>query len=922
MKISQKVALIVTLLILFYTSIVFVVLTFYIAPQFLDIEKNDTRLNLERTLSMIEREIRSLENYAVDYARWDDTYRFIQRRDQDYLESNFNPTSMSQQNIDFVLLHRPDGTTAFEQAYDYSKVPPVSLPADAIIGSLIAMTTIPVSEPLRSGIISTPSGLMLIASCPITDSNNTQKPRGRLIAGRFFNAAEQERLREQHRFDFLIHPLSGENCLSEDLVARIQKKPLGVFIRRENTYTGYRLLHDINGAPIAAVSLKHRIQFANAGILVVRSAIALLVTGSLVLLAVILFLLRRKIIRPIEALTGAASAITAREDFFERLPDTRHDEIGSLASAFNLLLDKLLVINASLEIRVEQRTRALEESNHELLLLGRVFDNSLDGIIITDTAGSIVKVNDAFTKITGYSAEEVIGKDPSLLKSNRHDDTYFNEMVRLVQETGKWSGEIWARHKRGRVFPEWISLSAIADASGTVTHYMGIFHDISDAKQQESYIKYQAFHDTLTGLPNRTLLFERMHKAIARNRTSGFKMALLFLDLDHFKNINDSLGHEYGDILLQHVAERLEKLLRVSDTVARLGGDEFIVMIEDVADDDQPGHLAERIISCFKDPYVIKDQIFHVGTSIGIALFPDDGDEVGVLLRNADTAMYMAKEEGRLRYRHFTSSLNERVAKRLNLETELRMAITMDQFEVHYQPKYNCVKGRIDGVEGLARWRKDGKLVSPLGFIPLAEETGLIIPLDRIILEKACREMAELNTGREVPVKLALNSSAKALLKKKFPDELKTVLDKTGMKPEWFELEITETEMMKDLDATLDVIKRTAALGISIALDDFGTGYSSLSQLSRIPVNTLKIDRSFVIKIEDPDTRVAMVDTINKMAKDLKLKVVAEGVETGAQLTYLENIGCDMIQGYLISKPLPYADLLTFLGSFRLKNLQ
>ena len=340
-----------------------------------------------------------------------------------------------------------------------------------------------------------------------------------------------------------------------------------------------------------------------------------------------------------------------------------------------------------------------------------------------------------------------------------------------------------------------------------------------------------------------------MTHAIERGAERESRFAILFLDLDHFKNINDSMGHEYGDVLLQHVAERLEKLTRDSDTVARLGGDEFIVMVDDIADLDQPAVLAERIIESFRNPFIVRDQIFHMGTSIGIAVFPDNGDECSTLMRNADTAMYRAKEEGRLRYCRFTDALNERIANKIRLETDLRMAIEANEFLVYYQPKMNLSSGEIEGFEALVRWNNDGKLISPADFVPLAEETGLILPLDRIVMKRAFVDIRDLNVGRDRPYCVAVNASAKALQHRLFPDEVMMLMKQIGVRPEWVEIEITETEVMKDIDACLDVINRLSGMGLSIALDDFGTGYSSLSQLSRIPVNTLKIDRSFVMTI-------------------------------------------------------------------------
>ena len=916
MKISGKVLVSVSTIVAIYTVISFAVLKIFIAPQFMHLEMNDAQKDLSRAQHALDREIHAVSSYGADYARWDDTYRYITSPNKAYIDSNYNYAAMKAQNIDLVCITDRNGRIIFSQTFSHTGESLTPKDYSDRASPLLHLIAIGKENPdtVYNGIIETTDGLMLTTSYPIIDSQLKMPPDGRLIAGRLFDESEQTKIKEILRTDISIEPVTHDSVNSQKLLRGIAVGNGTLISKEEKVIRLFTARSDIFGQPVAILTLRHEPKISQKGFEIVNLSVLILAGCGIIVLISILLYLHKEVVDPLQRLEQRTKEIAATDDFLIRLPDAGGDEISILAQSFNHLLDRLSAINTTLELRVEERTAELAESNRGLILLGSVFESSLEGIFITDRNGILTNVNPSYTRITGFSAEEVIGSEALATKSERHDEKFYREMKQSVAQSGKWSGEIWSKNKRGRVYPQWTSISSITDENGDITHLIGVFHDISDAKQQESYIKYQAYHDTLTGLPNRVLLLERMGRTVERSTANNIRFAILFLDLDHFKNINDSMGHEYGDILLQHVAERLEKLTRVSDTISRLGGDEFIVMIEDITDDNQPGMLSDRIIDSFKNPFIVKNQIFHVGTSVGIAIFPDDGNEPSVLMRNADTAMYQAKEQGRLRYCYFTRSLNERLAVRIRMENELRMAIETNEFEVHYQPKMNIKTGAVNGFEALVRWNNNGKLIAPIEFIPLAEETGLILSLDRIVMQQTFKDIQLMNASREKPYVVALNASAKALQQKRFPEEVADMLESTGMKPEWVEIEITETDVMKDIDACLNVIRRLSEMGISIALDDFGTGYSSLSQLSRIPVNTLKIDRSFVITIDNGKNETSIIDNIYAMAKDLHLKVVAEGVETDAQLEYLTKIGCDLIQGYYFSKPLPLKKLNEFLS--------
>lgn len=639
------------------------------------------------------------------------------------------------------------------------------------------------------------------------------------------------------------------------------------------------------------------------------------------------FLLRRDIVSNIEALTERAIEIGENCDFTSRLPvRIDNDDISKLAWSINALLDRMAESNYSLEKNIEDNCSMLERSikeriselmtmNQVLTLMEEVFEHSLEGIIITDNNGVITKVNPAFTKITGYSEHDVIGNNPRVLKSDHHNPHFYKGMWDSIISEGHWAGEIWDRHKDGNAFPEWLSISAIRNSEGETSHYVGVFHDISDMKRQEELLRYHAFHDSLTGLPNRFLLKNRVEQAILHSVRDKNRFGVIFLNLDNFKKINESLGLAIGDILLKDAATRLRNIARNVDTVARHGGDEFIILVENIDDEKPVIILAQRILMEFKMPFKILDNAFHMGISMGIAIYPEDGDDFDILLRNADSAMYRAKEVGKETFAMYTVSLNERVARNLKLENELRNALEEKNFEVHYQPQMELKTGKITGVEGLARWNNVGGLVMPPdGFISFSEETGLIYEIDRVVMEKALVEIGKLHSNGLFPLKLSLNCSAKVLHLKRLPNVITGYLSKFDFKPEWFELEITETSIMQNYKESIGIIYRLKETGISISLDDFGTGYSSLSHLKNLPIDSLKIDRTFIEDLAQNKNDEHIIEAIISLSQKFGLKVIAEGVETEEQLLFLKNRGCDIVQGYYISKPLSFEKLKLFLG--------
>lgn len=543
-----------------------------------------------------------------------------------------------------------------------------------------------------------------------------------------------------------------------------------------------------------------------------------------------------------------------------------------------------------------------------LELAASVFENSLNGVLITAPDGTILKVNRSFSEITGYSSAEVEGRNPSLLNSGQHDAVFFKDLWTTLLLSGKWEGEIWNRRKDGVIVPLWQSVSSVYDAHGNLTHYIGVFFDISEQKTAAAHIYRLAHYDLLTDLPNRVLLLDRCERALARARRLNNRFAVLFLDLDRFKHINDSLGHPVGDDLLRGVAQRLRETLREQDTVARLGGDEFIVLIEDM--DNEPydvAAVARKLVETLSQPFAVRTHTLTIGTTIGVSLYPDHGNDVTTLIKHADLALYQAKEQGRGCYRIFEERLTEQATERMQLEADLRLASERGELCLEYQPQYDLADGRLIGAEALLRWHHPERgPIKPDLFIPIAEETGLIIPIGAWVLELACRQAKRWrDSGLSLGV-MAVNISGIQIQRGDLPGTVARVLNETGLPAECLEMEITETYVMRHAERDLQELESLRDLGVTLAIDDFGTGQSSLGYLRRLPVSKLKIDRSFIADLAGGLNAgsEAIVRAILGMGKGLRMTVVAEGVEAEEQELALREMQCSQVQGFRYSRPL------------------
>ncbi|WP_051252743.1 sensor domain-containing protein [Ferrimonas kyonanensis] len=541
----------------------------------------------------------------------------------------------------------------------------------------------------------------------------------------------------------------------------------------------------------------------------------------------------------------------------------------------------------------------------QLSLAATVFANSVEGVLITDRHGTIIEVNNAFTDITGYRREEALSLNPRILKSGRYDTGFYEAMWQSLTQEGQWQGELWNRRKDGSLYPQMTTLSAVYDDHQRIRYYVAVFADISEQKQAEERLAHMAYHDPLTGLPNRAKMQAELKLAIERAEEHHQQMAVVFVDVDHFKLINDSAGHLVGDEVLCEVAKRLKQQVRQVDTVARIGGDEFVVLLSGISDSQAATAVVSKLMALFERPIVLGsgDQL-RLTSSLGIALYPQDGHDSDTLLKHADNAMYRAKQQGRNSFSFFTQAQNERSLEHLKLQSDLHDAVANHELRLNYQPQYELASNRIVGIEALIRWHHPRLgVLAPARFISIAERMGLITDIGLWVLTQACHQASQwLSQGLEFG-RIAVNVAGPQLLRRNFTSEVQAVLKQTGCPASALELEVTENFLIQNPDDAIRNLDQLRALGIHIAIDDFGTGYSSLSYLKRLPLTTLKIDQSFVHGISVDNDNQVIAKAIISMGNSLALNVIAEGVETREQAQFLAQNGCRQAQGFLLSRP-------------------
>jgi len=598
--------------------------------------------------------------------------------------------------------------------------------------------------------------------------------------------------------------------------------------------------------------------------------------------------------RPIKRLMDATRRF-AGGDLKVRVAITHRDEIGDLINSFNTMAGGL-----------EKEITGRERRELELRKVSLVVEQSPNVVLITDTQGNIEYVNPMFTLLTGYTREEAIGKNPRILKSGKTPPERYKRLWWTITSGTEWRGEFCNKKKNGELYWESAFISSIKNAAGDITHFIAIAEDTTERRRAEERIQHLAYYDALTGMPNRAFYNDLLSLALSHAQRRGEMVAVLFLDLDRFKDVNDTLGHSIGDQLLKIVAGRVADSLRKEDTVTRLGGDEFTLLLPGMTQTEDAARIAQKILEAVKKPLMLGGHELNITASIGIAIYPADGENAEALLKNADTAMYHAKEQGRNSYKFFTPVLQTRTVEHLEVESSLHHALEREEFIVYYQPQVDIKTGRIVSSEALIRWQCPGRgLINPAEFIGMAERTGLIVPIGEWVLRTACSQNKAWQDAGLPPLLVAVNLSAHQFQQENLVKMVELVLKETGMDPVFLVLEVTESAAMKNAETANYMIKRLVGLGVHFVIDDLGTGYSSLSYLKMFPIHALKIDKSFVQDVVTDSNDAALVTAIISMAKGLKLKVVAEGVETTAQLEFLRSLGCDEAQGYLFGKPMP-----------------
>ncbi|MCK5912798.1 MAG: EAL domain-containing protein, partial [Desulfuromusa sp.] len=563
------------------------------------------------------------------------------------------------------------------------------------------------------------------------------------------------------------------------------------------------------------------------------------------------------------------------------------------------------------------------EQDAKLRLSAAVFESTIEGIVITDADGVILAINQAFSEITGYTEADVLGENPRILKSDQHDTTFYQNMWQSLIDNGKWRGEVWNRRKTGEIYPELMTISSIRNDEGETINYVAVFTDITASKQAEDQLKYQAHHHPLTGLPNRLLLFARLEHSIQHVKRERERGAVMFLDLDNFKKVNDSLGHKAGDEVLKEVASRLQKGSREVDTVAHLGGDEFVIVMQSIRTVRDATTRAQQILDSLQKPFIVETYELYVSGSIGITEFTGAGENLESLLKNADSAMYKAKEEGKNCYQIYSSDLTEAAIEKVLLETHLRRALERNELVLHYQPQVDLPNGNIVAMEALVRWQHpDLGLLAPDKFISLSEETGLIIPMGEWILKTACEQLLIWRKQGYNLRRIAVNLSGKRIQQKNLLEVVERILLETGCPPDSLELEITEGFIMQHPEQSISVLQQIRALGVELSIDDFGTGHSSLNYLRRLPISRLKIDRTFVWDIGESSDGEAITKAVIAMGQSLNLQITAEGIETPEQRKFVEEHGCNEAQGYKFSRPLPAGEVSALLESATLGSAE
>ena len=831
----------------------FIASRYIILGSFVEIEEDNVRRNVERVFNALNGELTHLDTLNRDYAGWDDSYQFIKNGNREYIDENISDNVLPTIRLNLLVYIRNNGDIVYKRAYDLDKGAPVPFP-ESFIKHLTPESPLvrhPGTESIVKGSLLLPEGILLLSSRPVLTNEYKGPIHGALIMGRYFDSKIVSLLAEQTKQSINVLRVD-DNVISDEFRLAMDKINDAAPV----------LVSSLSRDSVAGYTIVKDIYGDRAFVLKIDSRRKIYIQGVQTITYFILWFV-------------FAAAIFALVSYW--------------------LFEKLV-----LSRRVGKESEAKYRA---------VIEHATEGILFVDRDNKkIVEVNKALKNLLGYDNNEIL--QMSLYDILSEDaETAFLEVERIVNE----KRDLRLRHKDGSLL--YAELSATPLEHSDSQTMCVVVHDITERKLFEEQLMDQATHDSLTGLANRNLLNDRLTQATAYQKRKKMLFAVMLLDLDRFKVVNDTLGHSAGDILLKQIAERLANGVRNYDTVARLSGDEFVILVNDVIDTNDIITVAKNILNLFNASVNISENELFVAASIGISMFPSDGDSADHLLMKADTAMYHCKAQGGNNYQFFAEEMNLKVKDRLSMETNLRKALEQQEFVLYYQPKVSLSTGEICGMEALIRWQRDGKMISPAEFIPLAEETGVIIPIGEWVLRTACRDMKQLIDAGYTSLIISSNLSSRQFANDSLIELIGSILDETGLDPACLELELTESILMKDEERLIRKLFAIKDRGIRLSIDDFGTGYSSLSYLKRFPIDVLKIDRSFVMDITTNPDGAAIVETILAMTHTLKLRSVAEGVEKLEELMFLAEHGCEEMQGFYFSRPVPLNAFTELLSS-------
>jgi diguanylate cyclase (GGDEF)-like protein/PAS domain S-box-containing protein len=910
MSFSKRMMIIMAVTFTLLTFMVYSVSRSILMEDYSSLELQETRNSVQLAYSAIQDDIDEIAANDSDWAGWNETYEFIENRNDQYVANNIPDTSYQDLKLNLILYINTSGEIVYGRSYDYTNNKELPLPADLenIIAENTGLWQHNTVEGGISGIFMFNEGPMILASKPILTSDKNGPQRGALVMGRYVDAAELMSLSGSTHLTLGLLRLDDPE-LPHDITTMLENSkndnPIYIQALNEEIISGYGVIKDVFGNPALALKVDMVRSIYQQGNNSLRFFLILLILFVITTGLLVMLIVKRTVLTRLEKMSSDFSLIGYHSDHSMRLQMPGNDEFTQLANSANTML-KSLELNHQNVSDNKERYSTLTENMYDL-----ISEMSVDGRYLfistnySDALGyepsDIVDKNIAeflYPEDKNEVMDAIISLDPATLKQLIYRVVCKNGVVKWFESTGKTYDTV-----KGEV------------------RLVLVSRDITERQKYEEQIRYQAFHDSLTDLPNRTLFMDRLLLALAHAKRNKKMLALIFLDLDRFKLINDTLGHEIGDRLLSEAAWRIKACVREEDTVARFGGDEFTIMLPDMANAEGAAKVAEKILENARLPFTIKGHELYLSISAGIALYPNDGIDADTLLKNADTAMYLAKEKNRNNYQFYTPELNKRIHERLMIEIEMRRAIEREEFILHYQPKINVNTGEMIGVEALVRWQHPERgLVPPVEFIPIAEETGMIVPLGEWVLRTACLQNKRWQDSGYAPVSISVNLSARQFQLQNLIEMTRRVLNETGLEAHWLELEITESIAMMNSQYTMDTLHRLKKMGIKLSIDDFGTGYSSLSLLKRFPVDKLKIDKSFVMGIGEVQDSEIIASTIIALCKSLKLDVVAEGVETEEQCKFLQKHQCSEMQGYLFSKPVSSVALESFMAKWSLSK--